>query len=794
MASPTRLFRAKGRAVIDIGWHLPNGSGSMPSWSNLPVGAIDPTTGQALQVGWHLAGTYDVPLGSWVITNYIPGDNFRASGPNNTCNYLIQAGRGPTLIIGGTGDDTIYGGTGQDTIYGGGGIGDKWIFAGSGPTEIYGGGPTPSNGTHYLYGGRNTTKIVGGDGIYLSTDSTNMAAGGDDLDGGTNYIYAGIGNTQIYGDNTRPNVLEGGDGYDTIFAGIGGDTLIAGTGIDNLYGGPGSDTFELPFAPITGTEQQPDVVVGNLGYNTLEFLGNATNPKIQMAQVTVGQATGLLSGNRITGLGSTAGLWIGEFVVANSLPLGTTIDAVDPVHGTISLSENGTIPTLAGTTTNGSPSITGLPSTASLAIGDSVTGPGIPAGATIQSIDSPTRITLTKNVSKAPSDPAVVTLAFPTIHVTFQKYLATLDDLDAPTLTGTISDDSTTITNLASTTGLIVGESITGAGILANTVIASIQQHSITISKPVSIGPSDATTIALAFPHIGQVQFTVPPDVGRVVLGDTDVQQNMWGHLGATPDGNTAITGLPSTARLAVGGTVVNAQGATLGTILSIDSTSAITIGGSASVSGPADLVPLTFPGITTGNTFIHVFPSVIRNMVLIGGAGNNTLIAGSGNDELYGGPGNNILYGGSGNDYLYGGLRETGSVDSTGTIISGLDTSDLLPGDLVSGSSIPAGTTIASVTPGRPGLPGTITVSQPSTVTIGTTQLVFTHPGTHNVMIAGTGSSNLFAGDGGDLLIGGPVLRQNATYGSTVYPSAGEALLDAALSTCAGFHMTNER
>ncbi len=49
------LYGGSGTDVLQVGWSLPNASASA-SFSNLPVGAIDNSnsTGQPLQVGWHL--------------------------------------------------------------------------------------------------------------------------------------------------------------------------------------------------------------------------------------------------------------------------------------------------------------------------------------------------------------------------------------------------------------------------------------------------------------------------------------------------------------------------------------------------------------------------------------------------------------------------------------------------------------------------------------------------------------------------------------------------------------------
>jgi hypothetical protein len=70
---------------------------------------------------------------------------------------------------------------------------------------------------------------------------------------------------------------------------------------------------------------------------------------------------------------------------------------------------------VTGTTTSGSPTVTGIPSTANLSAGDSVSGTGIPASTTILSVDSATQVTLDANatasgagVSVTPVAPAAV--------------------------------------------------------------------------------------------------------------------------------------------------------------------------------------------------------------------------------------------------------------------------------------------------------------------------------------------------------------------------------------------------
>jgi Ca2+-binding RTX toxin-like protein len=283
------LDGGSGNDVLQVGWHLPN-PGSPASFSNMPVGAIDPTTGQHLQVGWHLNET--LSGGTWHITNYTPGDGIpgqyylpEAGNEGYGHSYLIQAGTGNTLIIGGRGDDTIHGGSGNNTIYGGGGAGNKLIYAGVGATEMYGGGPgdsvSPATGNHTLYGGSGLDVLYGGDGVNISVKYTADGLtngltnpGGDNGNYGVNVLAAGTGNTTMYSDSNSQvaSTLIGGSGLDKLFAGAdSGDYLEAGSGVDSLYGGTGSDVFQLPFIPANqqAATPTPDYLVGGYGLTTL---------------------------------------------------------------------------------------------------------------------------------------------------------------------------------------------------------------------------------------------------------------------------------------------------------------------------------------------------------------------------------------------------------------------------------------------------------------------------------------------------------------------------------------------
>src|ERR1019366_991783 len=98
-------------------------------------------------------------------------------------------------------------------------------------------------------------------------------------------------------------------------------------------------------------------------------------------------------------------LTVGMTIFDSGIPAGATILSINS-NTSVTLSANATqfltvpltfLPT--GSTTNGSAVITGLASTTSLTAGMSVTGNGIPAGATILSVNSPTSVTLSTNAT-----------------------------------------------------------------------------------------------------------------------------------------------------------------------------------------------------------------------------------------------------------------------------------------------------------------------------------------------------------------------------------------------------------
>jgi hypothetical protein len=241
-----------------------------------------------------------------------------------------------------------------------------------------------------------------------------------------------------------------------------------------------------------------------------------------------------------------------------------------PVYGAAFLdpsspSTNGGL-TLSGNTTNGSNVVTFSSDTTTLGLlaGQTVTGSGIQAGTTIVSVDSSSQVTL----SKAATATSLATGA----SLTFTLVLS-----------GTLTSGSNTVTGLASTAGLFVGESVVGTGIPIPklpsnptvgtpeiiTRIASIgaDEHSITLTANATATGTESltfvtglaldgsgmefmsdvidTTTVYTFTYTYSATYqnpfllTTPPDVCLTLYHNTGVASGFHSVVGDGPGLNT---------------------------------------------------------------------------------------------------------------------------------------------------------------------------------------------------------------------------------------------------------------
>src|SRR6185369_1534756 len=263
--------------------------------------------------------------GNDTLTGQATNDTLSGNGGNDT----LYGRAGNDLLDGGTGDDTLYGEAGNDTLTGGagndnmqGGVGDDTFDGGAGNDVMSGDYHNTFQGWYagtgndtYLFGrgdGQDTIydpdgaagldKIVFKSGVapsdvlvVRSVDSlllkitgttdqitvanyfTSDAAGGwaieeirfaDDANtvwavsdvkaaallGGTgndtiqgyatnDALSGNGGNDTLYG-RAGNDLLDGGTGDDTLYGEAGNDTLTGGAGNDNMQGGVGDDTFD----------------------------------------------------------------------------------------------------------------------------------------------------------------------------------------------------------------------------------------------------------------------------------------------------------------------------------------------------------------------------------------------------------------------------------------------------------------------------------------------------------------------------------------------------------------------
>jgi Ca2+-binding RTX toxin-like protein len=184
------------------------------------------------------------------IENLEGGEGNDTLSGSNSANRL-DGGDGNDLLLGQRGSDTLVGSDGSDTMNGG--INNDTLIGGDGPDRYIGGKNTDTAD----YSARD-------DNLFISLDDLSndgAAQEFDKLDNDLEIILGGSGRDSITG-GSRAVTIVGGSGNDTLRGGSAGDSLHGGAGADSLFGNSGDDR-------ITANDGTADVIDGGDGNDTL---------------------------------------------------------------------------------------------------------------------------------------------------------------------------------------------------------------------------------------------------------------------------------------------------------------------------------------------------------------------------------------------------------------------------------------------------------------------------------------------------------------------------------------------
>ncbi len=231
-------------------------------------------------------------------------------GGNEGSNFL-RGDLGDDLVVGINQRDTLFGGRGKDTLRGAGSssylsgdLDDDILFVsnvtqsspfsasiitvGIEKTTLLGGG-----GNDSLYGsignfGEGRNLYDGGDGndtirVFATLDTALGGLGDDLIISSTVVALSSVGASSSFPGFAGRNLLDGGDGNDTIVAAFLSDTMIGGAGNDSLSGtfnqasgADGNDTINATAAIFTGTGTALVTLDGGLGNDLLIGYTNPT--------------------------------------------------------------------------------------------------------------------------------------------------------------------------------------------------------------------------------------------------------------------------------------------------------------------------------------------------------------------------------------------------------------------------------------------------------------------------------------------------------------------------------------
>jgi hypothetical protein len=406
------------------------------------------------------------------------------------------------------------------------------------------------------------------------------------------------------------------------------------TQVTSASGVPGTAGLGLSAnQPLTAPGIAPGALITLVGANTVTM----SLPAIASSTVTP-TGTVTAGSNVITNVTSLAGVTVGQVIAGPTVSF-TAITT----NASASLTKVSINASFTAITTSGSPTLTSVSSLTGLAIGQVLTGAGIPANTAISAI-SGTTITMSANAT------ATVSTA---VTITSSASLAVGQVLSSPvSFTGITTSGSPTITGITSVTGLAAGQGLTGTGIPANTVISSITgsaapysitmsanaNYTITTAEPItSTGPiplnttissisgttitmsakanatiSSAMTIVSSGPipynaTITSVGATAPYSItmsapanvtpapiviSGVTTAGSNTITNAWG-VGAS--GTVVLTGLVAGQPLTGVGIPAGATITSWGTVYPYSIT--------MSQNATATLAPVTFTGVTTSGS-----------------------------------------------------------------------------------------------------------------------------------------------------------------------------------------------
>ena len=176
-------------------------------------------------------------------------------------------------------------------------------------------------------------------------------------------------------------------------------------------------TYANLFAQIGTTWGSGD---GTTTFNIPDFRGQFLRGWDHGKNVDSNSLTGVITSGSttITGLSTTAFMVVGMPISGTGIPSGATVATIGSTSITISAAATATSTITTGNTTNASTTVTAIPSTAGMVVGQAVSGTGIQVGTTIAGITSATTIVLSL-AATATNTSTSLTFAGMTTNLTF---------------------------------------------------------------------------------------------------------------------------------------------------------------------------------------------------------------------------------------------------------------------------------------------------------------------------------------------------------------------------------------